>query len=147
MKLLIQRVLKASVEVESSVVGAIDKGLLVFVGITHSDTPAQAEWLANKLVHLRLFEDAEQKLNRSLLDQKGSTLIISQFTLYADCSEGRRPSFAKAAPPEMAKLVYERFLQKVETLGVPVEKGIFGAYMQVSLVNDGPITIILERSS
>lgn len=127
--------------------GAIDKGLLVFVGITHSDTPAQAEWLANKLVHLRLFEDAEQKLNRSLLDQKGSTLIISQFTLYADCSEGRRPSFAKAAPPEMAKLVYERFLQKVETLGVPVEKGIFGAYMQVSLVNDGPITIILERSS
>lgn len=147
MKLLIQRVLKASVEVESSVVGAIDKGLLVFVGITHSDTPAQAEWLANKLVHLRLFEDAEQKLNRSLLDQKGSTLIISQFTLFADCSEGRRPSFAKAAPPEMAKLVYERFLQKVETLGVPVEKGIFGAYMQVSLVNDGPITIILERSS
>lgn len=145
MKLLIQRVLKASVEVEGSIVGAIEQGLLVFVGITHTDTPAQAEWLANKLVHLRLFEDTEQKLNRSLLDQKGSVLIISQFTLYADCSEGRRPSFTKAAPPEMAKLVYERFIQEVENLGVLVEKGIFGAYMRVSLINDGPITIILER--
>ena len=106
MKLLIQRVSKASVEVDGKVVGAIEAGILAFVGFTHSDTVAQGIWLANKLVNLRIFEDAAGKLNQSLIDCKGSALIVSQFTLYGDCSEGRRPSFTQAAPPEIAKPLY-----------------------------------------
>lgn len=145
MKLLIQRVKQAKVTVEGNIVGAIELGVTVFVGITHSDTPAQAAWLASKLIHLRLFEDDSGKINRSLLDTKGSALIISQFTLYADCNEGRRPSFIKAAPPEIAIPLYELFIEDVKKGGVPVETGIFGAHMQVSLINNGPVTLILER--
>lgn len=147
MKILIQRVTQASVEVNGEIVGSIGPGILVFVGITHSDTASQVTWLANKLINLRIFEDAQGKLNQSLIDQKGSALIISQFTLYADCSEGRRPSFIQAAPPEIANPLYEQFIDEVRKSGVSTASGIFGAEMKVSLINDGPITIMLERSS
>jgi D-tyrosyl-tRNA(Tyr) deacylase len=145
MKILIQRVAKASVEVDEKVVGSIGHGVLVLIGITHSDTAVQAAWLANKLIHLRIFEDSQGKLNQSLLDQKGSALIISQFTLYADCSEGRRPSFTQAAPSEIANPLYEHFVDEMRKSGIPVATGIFGAEMKVALVNDGPVTIMVER--
>ncbi len=145
MKIVVQRVSLASVEVEGKIVGAISEGVLVFVGITHSDTAAQATWLANKLVGLRIFEDAHGKLNQSLLERKGSALIVSQFTLYADCSEGRRPSFTQAAPPDISKPLYEQFVEEIRKTGIPVETGVFGAEMKVSLVNDGPVTLILDR--
>lgn len=145
MKILIQRVTQASVEVDSKIVGAIDGGVVVFVGITHSDTMVQAEWLANKLINLRIFEDELGKFNSSLIERKGAALIISQFTLYGDCSKGRRPSFTQAALPEMAKQLYEQFIDEVRKGGIPVETGIFGAKMKVSLVNDGPVTLMLEQ--
>jgi D-aminoacyl-tRNA deacylase len=146
MKILIQRVSEASVEVEGNVVGSIDHGVLVLVGITHNDTVSQAAWLANKLVNLRIFEDSQGKINQSLLDKHLSALIVSQFTLYADCNDGRRPSFTQSAPPEVANPLYEVFVNEVSKLGVPVATGIFGAHMKVSLINDGPVTILLERS-
>jgi D-tyrosyl-tRNA(Tyr) deacylase len=147
MKALIQRVIQASVEVNGEIVGNIGRGALVFVGITHGDTATQVTWLANKLINLRIFEDAQGKLNQSLVDQKGSALIISQFTLYADCSDGRRPSFIQAAPPEIANPLYEQFISEVRKSGISTATGIFGANMKVSLINDGPITIMLERST
>lgn len=147
MKALIQRVTQASVEINGEIVGNIGPGVLVFIGITHGDTASQARWLANKLINLRIFEDAQGKLNRSLIDQKGSALIISQFTLYADCSGGRRPSFIQAAPPEIANPLYEQFIAEVGKSGISTATGIFGAEMKVSLINDGPITIMLERST
>jgi D-tyrosyl-tRNA(Tyr) deacylase len=146
MKILIQRVSHAHVEVEGTIVGAIGPGALVFIGVTHNDTIVQAAWLANKLVHLRMFEDANGKINQSLLEHQGKVLIISQFTLYADCSDGRRPSFTQAAQPELAKQLYEHFIEEVRKGGVVVETGVFGAEMKVSLLNDGPVTLILERS-
>ncbi len=145
MKLLIQKVQEAKVEVDQTIVGKIQEGLLVFLGITHTDTMTEASWLINKLIHLRIFEDETGKLNLSLLDKKGSLLIISQFTLYADCDEGRRPSFIKAAPPDLAKPLYEQFIAKLKEFKIPVETGVFGAHMKVSLVNDGPVTILLEK--
>lgn len=145
MKLLIQRVKKASVEVNSQVVGSIGKGVVVFVGITHSDTQAEVSWLMNKLIHLRLFADSEGKTNRSLMEEQGAALVISQFTLYADCNEGRRPSFTQAAKPESARLLYENFIEKLREHKIAVSTGIFGAEMAVSLINDGPFTLILER--
>lgn len=146
MKILIQRVTQASVEVKGEIVGSIGPGVLVFVGITHSDTASEVTWLANKLINLRIFEDAQRKLNQSLIDQRGAALIISQFTLYADCSDGRRPSFISAAPPEIAKPLYEQFIDEVRKNGISTASGVFGAEMKVSLINDGPITIMLERS-
>lgn len=145
MKILIQRVTQASVEVDKKTVGSIGVGVLVFIGITHSDTSSQAAWLANKLIHLRIFEDAHQKINQSLIDRKASALIVSQFTLYADCESGRRPSFTQAAPPEIAQPLYEQFIQEVRGSGIPVQTGVFGAEMKVSLINDGPVTLMLER--
>lgn len=145
MKILIQRVTHAHVEVEGKTVGAIDSGVLAFIGVTHGDTEAQAAWLANKLIHLRMFEDANGKINQSLLECKGAVLVISQFTLYADCSNGRRPSFTQAAQPELAKHLYEKFVEELRKSGVVVETGVFGAEMKVSLINDGPVTLILER--
>ena len=145
MKVLIQRVTHAKVEVDGKPVGMIGVGVLVFVGITHDDTQTQATWLANKLINLRIFEDEQGKINQSLIDRKGSALIISQFTLYADCSDGRRPSFTQAAPPEIAKPLYEQFVKEVNQGGIPVETGVFGAEMKVSLLNDGPVTLLLER--
>lgn len=145
MKILIQRVSYANVEVEGKTVGAIGSGALVFIGITHSDTKAQATWLANKFLNLRMFEDDHGKINKSLLECKGEALIVSQFTLYADCSTGRRPSFTQAAQPELAKQLYENFVENVRESGILVQTGIFAAEMKVSLVNDGPITLLLEK--
>lgn len=145
MKILIQRVKKASVVVEGTVVGSIEGGVVVFLGITHTDTPLHADWLVNKLINLRIFEDNVGKMNMSLLDQKGSALIVSQFTLYGDCAAGRRPSFTQAAPPEVATPLYEYFIESMKKAGIPTETGVFGAYMQVSLVNDGPVTLLIEK--
>ena len=144
MRLLIQRVSSAKVEVDGRTVGAIGSGALVLFGATHGDTPQDGTYLASKLVHLRMFQDEQQKMNRSLLDIRGEVLIVSQFTLYADCSEGRRPSFTPAAPPALAESLYGHFVEEVRKAGMPIATGIFGAYMQVSLVNDGPVTFLID---
>lgn len=144
MRLLIQRVKSARVDVEDKTVGSIGAGALVLIGVTHGDDKSKAAWLASKLINLRMFEDEQNKMNRSLIDIKGSVLIVSQFTLYGDCSEGRRPSFTNAALPDIAKPLYETFIEEVKKSGLPVATGIFGAYMQVSLVNDGPVTFLID---
>lgn len=145
MKILIQRVSQASVSIDGVVLGEIKSGLVVFVGITHTDTSTHSSWLASKLVDLRLFQDSEGKINQSLLDIRGEALLISQFTLYADCSKGRRPSFIQAASPHLAKDLYHQFVEDVCRLGVVVKTGVFGADMKVSLINDGPVTLMLEK--
>lgn len=145
MKLLVQRVQNASVVVNNEIVGKIGKGFLVLCGITHGDTEKQADYLAKKLYNLRVFEDENEKMNLSLKDINGELLIVSQFTLYADCTSGNRPSFINAAKPEQANKLYEYFIEKCKSYGVNVEKGIFGADMKVSLLNDGPVTIMLEN--
>lgn len=148
MKLVVQRVLSSKVEIEGKTVGEIEKGFMVLCGITHNDTEKEADILARKLCNLRVFEDENEKMNLSLKDVGGKLLIISQFTLYADSmSSGNRPSFINAARPEKAEPLYEYFLKKCEEEGVEVQKGIFGADMKVSLVNDGPVTIILEKEN
>ena len=148
MKLVVQRVLSSKVEVEEKTVGEIEKGFMVLCGITHNDTEKEADVLARKLCNLRVFEDENEKMNLSLKDVGGKLLIISQFTLYADSmSSGNRPSFIDAARPEKAEPLYEYFLKKCEAEGIEVQKGIFGADMKVSLVNDGPVTIILEKEN
>jgi D-tyrosyl-tRNA(Tyr) deacylase len=144
MRAVLQRVRRASVTVAGEVVGAIDGGLLVLLGVTHTDTPAQARWLAEKVVGLRIFNDADGKMNLGLTDVGGSVLVVSQFTLYGDAAKGRRPSFIAAARPEQAIPLYEAFINAVKALGVPVATGRFGAMMDVELVNDGPVTLILE---
>ena len=145
MKLIIQRVKKASVTVDNEVVGKIENGLLVLCGITHSDTEKQADYLAKKLCNLRIFHDENDKMNLSVKDVNGELLIVSQFTLYADCTSGNRPSFTDAAKPEEANKLYEYFMKQCTEYGLNVEKGVFGAHMEVSLLNDGPVTIILEN--
>ena len=145
MKLVIQRVNFASVEADKKIVGQIDKGLLVFLGVTHTDTKENADFLVNKLCNLRIFKDENEKMNLSLKDVNGKLLIVSQFTLYADCSHGNRPSFTNAAKPEIANNLYEYFCKQCEKNGFEVKKGIFGAHMKVNLLNDGPVTIILEN--
>lgn len=146
MKLVVQRVLNSKVEVEGKLIGKIDKGFNVLCGITHDDTEKEADYLARKLCNLRIFEDENGKMNLSIKDVGGELLIISQFTLYADSmSSGNRPSFIAAARPEKAEPLYEYFLKKCEEEGIHVEKGIFGADMKVSILNDGPVTIILEK--
>ena len=144
MRLLIQRVKEAKVEVEGSIVGAIQKGALVLIGVTHGDGPAQCAYLASKFINLRMFEDEHEKMNRSLLDVKGSALIVSQFTLYADCTEGRRPSFTAAAHPSLAEPLYQLFVEEVRKSWLEVATGVFGAYMQVSFCNDGPVTFLID---
>lgn len=146
MKLVVQRVLNSQVDVNGETVGKIGKGFLVLCGITHEDTEKEADILARKLCNLRVFEDENGKMNLSIKDVEGELLIISQFTLYADAmSSGNRPSFIAAARPEKAEPLYEYFLEKCRQENIKVEKGIFGADMKVSLVNDGPVTIILEK--
>ncbi len=147
MRLLIQRVKHAKVDVDGKTVGAIGPGALVFLGVTHGDDKSKCDWLASKLVNLRMFGDEQGKMNLSLIDTKGEVLIVSQFTLYGDCSEGRRPSFTAAALPEIAKPLYESFIAEVKKSGLPAATGVFGAYMQVSLVNDGPITFLIDSKT
>jgi len=138
---------RSSVTVDGEVVGAVDRGVMVLLGVTHGDGEEQARWLASKIAGLRIFEDAEGKMNRSLLDVGGGALVISQFTLYGDCRKGRRPSFSTAAHPEIAEPLVEQFAEYLRQEGVqPVESGIFGAYMQVEIHNDGPVTLILEKT-
>ena len=144
MKAVIQRVTSASVSVEDSVIGSIGKGLCVFLGVTHDDTEKDVEWMVKKIMGMRIFEDSEGKLNTSIVDVKGAVLLISQFTLYGDCRKGRRPSFVKAARPEMANVLYEHCRNLFVEKGVHVETGKFQSYMQVSINNDGPVTLILD---
>ena len=144
MKLIVQRVKNANVKVEEKIVGKIGKGYMVLVGINEKDTEKEADYLAKKLLNLRIFEDENEKMNLSIQDVKGELLLISQFTLYGDCSNGNRPSFTTAARPEKAEPLYEYFCKKCSEI-IKVEKGIFGANMQVSLINDGPVTIVLEK--
>ena len=147
MKAVIQRVRRAGVEVGGDIISRVGPGFLVLLGVTHGDTEKEAAALADKIVKLRVFEDEEGKMNRSLGDIGGEILVVSQFTLYADCRKGRRPSFIDAAPPEEGNRLYEYFCQRLSDMGFPPEKGIFGAKMLVSLENDGPVTIILEQES
>ena len=140
-----QRVKNAKVEVENKVVGEIKKGFLVLLGVTHTDTKENVDYLVKKLCNLRVFSDENDKMNLALKDIQGELLIVSQFTLYADCAKGNRPAFIDAARPEQAEELYEYFCSECEKNNIKVEKGIFGADMQVSLVNDGPVTIIIEK--
>lgn len=144
MRLVVQRVTSASVKVEDEVTGAINEGYMVLVGVTHEDTEEDVHDLAEKLVHLRIFEDENGKMNRSLLDVKGSVLSVSQFTLYSDTRKGRRPNFMKAAKPDMANSLYECFNETLREKGILVETGRFGAMMDVSLTNSGPVTILMD---
>lgn len=145
MRVVLQRVKRGSVSVDGQIKGAIEQGYVALVGVTHSDSPAQAEQLARKTAHLRVFEDDEGKMNRSILEVGGSVLVISQFTLYADSRKGRRPSFIDAARPESAESLVEYYAQQLLKEGVErVEHGVFGAMMLVEIHNDGPVTIILD---
>jgi len=146
MRAVIQRVSKASVTVEDKIVGQIGQGFLILLGIAHSDSEAEAAFLARKIAGLRVFEDSDGKMNLSLSEIGGAVLAVSQFTLYADTRKGRRPSFVDAARPEQAEPLYRRFCELLVAEGVPVEKGIFQATMQVALVNDGPVTILMDTS-
>lgn len=144
MKAVVQRVARSDVKVNGQQIGAIENGLLVLLGVGHDDTDKQVKWLAEKIVNLRIFEDQAGKMNRSLQDIGGSMLVVSQFTLLGDCRKGRRPSFVGAAPPELAEMLYARFVSYVKEMGADVATGKFGAMMQVSLINDGPVTLIIE---
>jgi D-tyrosyl-tRNA(Tyr) deacylase len=145
MKAVIQRVTSASVIVEGKIVGAIGQGILVLLGVEKGDSEAQADWLAEKIAGLRIFNDSEGKMNLGINEVNGSLLVVSQFTLAGNCAKGKRPSFDTAARPEEGKRLYEYFVQAARRAGLRVETGIFQADMQVSLVNDGPVTFILER--
>lgn len=147
MRLLIQRVSSASVTVEDRCVGQIQKGLLVFLGIHRDDTNAPISWLVNKLINLRIFEDEAGKMNLSVQDIQGEILLVSQFTLYADCSSGRRPDFFHAAGGESAKILYDEFCESLKKAFPRTEFGVFGAEMQVKINNDGPVTVLVERNS
>ncbi|MGH9729248.1 MAG: D-aminoacyl-tRNA deacylase [Candidatus Acidiferrales bacterium] len=144
MRAVVQRVSRARVVVEERVTGEIGAGLLVFVGVGRADTPETAAVMAEKIVNLRIFNDEQGKMNRSLRDIGGGVLAVSQFTLYGDARGGRRPSFIQAAPPEQGKSLYEEFVRAVAALGVRVQTGVFQAHMSVELTNDGPVTILLD---
>jgi D-aminoacyl-tRNA deacylase len=147
MRALLQRVSRASVTVDSKIVGEIGQGLLVLLGVGQDDSEAQVKMLVNKIVNMRIFEDEEGKMNRSLLDIGGSALVVSQFTLYADIRKGRRPSFIDAAHPTLAEPLVEQFKEAVAAHDIPVAGGVFGADMDVSLINDGPVTIWIDSAS
>jgi D-aminoacyl-tRNA deacylase len=145
MRAVLQRVNEASVRVDEQIVGQIESGWLVLLGIAKGDNSETVRWMAEKCVGLRAFEDSDGKMNLSILETGGKMLVVSQFTLYGDCVKGRRPSFDSAAPPELAEPLYEAFCRLVASLGVAVETGRFRADMKVRLINDGPVTLILER--
>jgi D-tyrosyl-tRNA(Tyr) deacylase len=144
MRAVVQRVSRAEVRVEGHLVGGIGRGLLVLVGIARDDTPEAGKVLAEKIAHLRIFDDAQGRMNRSLLEAGGAALCVSQFTLYGDCRKGRRPSYDRAAPPEAAHALYDSFVESLRALGVQAETGEFRAMMDVELVNDGPVTLLLD---
>ena len=146
MRVLLQRVTRGSVTVNEEIVGQIAQGYVLLIGVGHDDGEEQAAWLAAKIAGLRIFEDDEGKMNRSIIDAGGSALVVSQFTLYADTRKGRRPSFVDAAPPEMAEPLVRRFAEMLRSEGVPTEVGVFGAMMSVEIQNDGPVTLWLERT-
>ena len=145
MRVLLQRVTRAEVRVGEQVTGRIGRGLVLLVGFTHSDGEEQVAWMADKVVGLRIFPDEDDKMNRSIAEANGAFLVVSQFTLYGDSVKGRRPSFIEAARPEQAVPLYEHFVARLRESGLPVGTGTFGASMQVELVNDGPVTLWLER--
>jgi D-tyrosyl-tRNA(Tyr) deacylase len=144
MRAVVQRVKSASVKVEGKLVSEIGAGILIFLGIAHEDTTTEIEYIANKVANLRIFEDEDGKMNRSLLEMGGAALVVSQFTLYGDCRKGRRPSFIKAARPELANTLYEEFITVLEQQNIPTQGGTFQAMMDVELTNDGPVTILLD---
>ena len=144
MRMVIQRVKEASVRVDGSIVGQIKKGALVLFGVQKTDIPAYTLWMAQKLIGLRYFSDSQGKMNLSLQDIQGEVLLVSQFTLYANCNEGRRPGFDAAAPGSVAKMIYEKFVDEMKQELKSVQTGIFGADMEVSLVNDGPVTFVID---
>ena len=144
MRAVIQRVSRARVEVDHQVTGAITQGLLVLLGVHRNDTEKDLMWMVDKIRHLRIFEDAQGLMNRSLDEINGQLLVVSQFTLYGDCRKGRRPSWNEAAPPALAKELYDRFIELCRQREIPTEAGVFQAMMAVSLTNDGPVTILLD---
>jgi D-aminoacyl-tRNA deacylase len=144
MRVVLQRVKEAHVDVAGATVGSIATGLLILVGVTSTDTRQDAEYLAEKIIFLRIFRDDEGRMNRSILEVGGSLLVVSQFTLYGDCRKGRRPSFDKAAPPEQARQLYESFVKLLSSRNINVQTGVFQAEMEIQLVNDGPVTFILD---
>jgi D-tyrosyl-tRNA(Tyr) deacylase len=144
MRAVIQRVKQSSVKTNDEIVGRIGQGLLVLLGVAKGDSVADADYLANKIINLRIFEDEDGKMNRSLLETGGELLAVSQFTLLADCRKGRRPSFIAAAEPEKAIELYEKFVDRVRQMGIGVQTGRFQAMMEVALINDGPVTVIIE---
>lgn len=144
MRAVVQRVKSASVTVDGELVSEIGAGVLIFLGVAHDDTATELEYIANKVTNLRIFEDEEGKMNRSLLETGGAALVVSQFTLYGDCRKGRRPSFINAARPEVANALYEQFIGALEQQNIPTQGGTFQAMMDVQLINDGPVTILLD---
>jgi D-tyrosyl-tRNA(Tyr) deacylase len=144
MRAVVQRVKSASVKVDGELVSEIGAGVLIFLGVAHEDTTTELEYIANKVANLRIFEDAEGKMNCSLLEAGGAALVVSQFTLYGDCRKGRRPSFIKAARPETANALYEQFITALEQQNIRTQGGTFQAMMDVELINDGPVTILLD---
>ncbi|AZB43739.1 D-tyrosyl-tRNA(Tyr) deacylase [Bacillus sp. FJAT-42376] len=146
MKIVLQRVKEAEVTVSGSTAGKIGRGIMVLVGVTHDDAEQDAVYLAEKLANLRIFEDESGKMNRSILDEKGEVLSVSQFTLYGECRKGRRPNFMGAAKPDAAEPLYEKFNQELRKSGLTVETGVFGSMMDVSLINEGPVTLIIDSA-
>jgi D-aminoacyl-tRNA deacylase len=144
MRIVLQRVKSARVDIAGETVGSIGAGLVILLGVTQTDRPEDAEYLADKVVQLRIFADESQRMNRSLVEAGGALLVVSQVTLYGDCRKGRRPSFDHAAPPEQARALYEYFVQRLRLSNVPVETGVFQAEMEVHLINDGPVTFVLD---
>lgn len=144
MRAVVQRVTSSKVIVDESTIGEINKGLLILLGVTHEDTSKDVDYLLDKIVNLRIFEDENDKMNLSLKDVNGELLVVSQFTLYGDCRKGRRPNFTNAAKPDLATSLYEEFIDKAKKEGIKVGTGKFGAHMMVDLVNDGPVTILID---
>ncbi|CEN80359.1 D-aminoacyl-tRNA deacylase [Paraclostridium sordellii] len=144
MRAVVQRVASSKVIVDESTIGEINKGLLILLGVTHEDTSKDVDYLLDKIVNLRIFEDENDKMNLSLKDVNGELLVVSQFTLYGDCRKGRRPNFTNAAKPDLATSLYEKFIDKAKKEGIKVGTGKFGAHMMVDLVNDGPVTILID---
>jgi len=147
MRLILQRVSRAAVRIDQQVIGEIGRGYCILVGLTHTDTPAEVHWMAEKVAGLRLFADTDGKMNLGLAEIGGAVLVISQFTLYGNADKGRRPSFIDAARPEAAEPLYEEFVARLRALGMTVATGRFGAMMEVEIHNDGPVTLVLERNS